>query len=211
MNFLRNSRLISRINFLLAVILTAGNFFYSCNAAYSLDSDPFNETIRILERWTATHWGQDCFVWVVHYPEELIAPWVEAEALRANMNDSQRENFKKNFVNELKLDSSETFLVSVYSFGARPVNLSPVRENITLLAASGERINPVKFDSSLESPSNGVIQGLVFFPKQSNKDYVISLKGMGRDERIFSFEPPEILPSPETDDFSSSVSAFISI
>ena len=197
MNFLRNSRLISRINFLLAVILTAGNFFYSCKAALSLESDPFNETIRILERWTAAHWGQDCFVWVVHYPEELIAPWVESEALRANMTDSQRENFRKNFISELKLDTSETFLVSVYSFGARPVNLSPVKDNITLLAASGERINPVKFDSRLETPSSGVVQGLVFFPKQSNKNYVISLKGMGRDERIFSFAPPETLPAPE--------------
>ena len=196
MSFLRNSRLTSRINFLLAVIAAAGNFFYACSISSALDSDPFNETIRILERWTATHWGQDCFVWVVHYPEELIAPWVESEALRSNMTESQRENFRRNFVNELKLDSSETFLVSVYSFGARPFNLSPVRENITLLAASGERITPSKFDSSLESPSAGVVQGLVFFPKQSNKDYVISLKGMGRDERIFSFGPPEIPPAP---------------
>ncbi len=31
----------------------------------------------------------------------------------------------------------------------------------------------------------------MFFPKQSNKDYVISLKGMGRGERIFSFSPSE--------------------
>ena len=177
--------------------MTAGNFFYSCRISYALEQDPFNETIRILERWTAAHWGQDCFVWIVHYPEELISPWVESEALRANMTDSQREDFRKNFINELKLDSSETFLVSVYSFGARPVNLSPVRENITLLAASGERITPVKFDSSLESPSSGVVQGLIFFPKQSNKDYVISLKGMGRDERIFSFAPPEVPPAPE--------------
>ena len=122
-NYLQNSRLINYARFLLVVIIIAASNFFCVEKIFAA-SDPFNDTIRILERWTATHWGQDCFVWIVHYPEELIAPWVESEALRANMTDSQRENFRKNFISELKLDSSETFLVSVYSFGARPVNLS---------------------------------------------------------------------------------------
>ncbi len=43
-----------------------------CDAAVT---NPFDETIRILERWTVTHWGRNCFVWIVHYPEELVDPW----------------------------------------------------------------------------------------------------------------------------------------
>ena len=39
------------------------------------------------------------------------------------------------------------------------------------------------------------MQGLVFFPKQTNKDYAIALKGMSANERIFSFAPPEESPS----------------
>ena len=192
-NYRRNNRSIKLFaKFLLAVIIIAvSNFF--CAAAYA---DPFNDTIRILERWTATHWGQDCFVWIVHYPEELINPWVEAEAIRAGMSDTQQEAYRKNFVSELQLDKSETFLLSVYSFGANPVNLSPLRDNIALISGSGERVKPVRFDAGLEIPSRGVIQGLVFFPKQINKNYSISLKGIGRNERLFTFAPLEPAPAP---------------
>lgn len=183
---------------LLAVIFTAGIFFTLSQYAHALDA--YDETIRILEQWTSSHWGQDCFVWIVHYPDEIVDAWTESEALRSGMNDAERERFRRNFISELKLDSSETFLVSVYSFGARPVNLSPVRDNISLLASTGERIKPTRFDSSLENSSPGIIQGLVFFPKQSNKDYVIALNGMGRNERIFSFSPPEpVMPKPKED------------
>ena len=180
---------------LLAVVFTAGIFFTLPHSSHALDAS--DETIRILERWTSSHWGQDCFVWIVHYPDEIVDAWTESEALRSGMSDSERERFRRNFINELKLDSSETFLVSIYSFGARPVNLSPVRDNISLLASTGERIKPTRYDNSLDNPSSGVIQGLVFFPKQSNKDYVIALNGMGRRERIFSFTPPEPVTPPK--------------
>ena len=206
MSFRRNRVLISAGRLLLAMILTAGIFFVPLNltftgatftviTAYGAEMTAFDQTIRILERWTSAHWGQDCFVWVVHYPEELAAPWAESEAVRSGMSEAEQERFRENFVSELKLDTSETFLISVYSFGARPVNLNPVRDNVSLLAATGERIRPEKYDSALDNPSLGVVQGLVFFPKQTNKDYVIGLRGMGRSERIFSFAPPET-PAP---------------
>ncbi len=178
-----------RILLLALAIAGAGNFL----PAYSADLSPSDNTIRLLERWTSAHWGQDCFVWVVHYPEEIADVWAEAEALRSGMSDAERERYRKNFVSELQLDKSETFLVSVYSFGARPVNLSPVRDNVSLFMSTGERVKPSRYDGSLENPSAGVVQGLVFFPKQSNKDYVIGIRGMDSRERVFSFEPP---PSP---------------
>ena len=176
-----------RVALLALMIIGAGNFL----PAYSADLSPSDETIRILERWTASHWGHDCFVWVVHYPEEIADAWTASEALRSGMSESDRARYRADFVSELQLDKSETFLVSVYSFGARPVNLSPVRENVSLFTADGERIKPTRYDSSLDSPSGGVVQGLVFFPKQSNKDYVVGIRGMDSKERVFSFAPVE--------------------
>lgn len=196
MNYRLNSRLIRLRNLLPVVIFAAGIFFAHVFYAHAAEISPFDETVRILERWTSAHWGQDCFVWVVHYPEEIAEAWTNSEALRSGMSDAERESFRKNFVNELELDKSETFLISVYSFGGRPVNLSPVKENISLLASTGERIKPTRYDSALDYPSNGVVQGLVFFPKQSNKDYIIGIKGMGSSERIFSFAPVEAQPVP---------------
>ena len=85
MSFRQNKILISARKLLLAGIFTAGIFFARANAA---EVTAFDQTIRILERWTSSHWGQDCFVWIVHYPEELAKPWAESEALRAGMNAS---------------------------------------------------------------------------------------------------------------------------
>ena len=200
LNFPQIKALISlKILLLALVFIGAGNFL----PAYSADLSPSDNTIRLLERWTSSHWGNDCFVWVVHYPEEIADAWTESEAIRTGMNDAERKRYRENFVSELQLDSSETFLVSVYSFGARPVNLSPVRDNISLFTATGERVKPSHYDGSLENPSVGVIQGLVFFPKQSNKDYVIGIRGMDSKERVFSFEPqpaPAPAPAKKNDD-----------
>ena len=188
--------MLTRLKILLLALIVGAGFLFSFLPAYSAELSPSDRTIRMLERWTSSHWGQDCFVWVVHYPEDIADVWAESEAVRAGMTDAERERFKRNFVSELQLDKSETFLVSVYSFGARPVNLSPVKDNVSLLSASGERIKPVRYDGSLENPSGGVVQGLVFFPKQRDKDYAIGLRGMDRIERIFSFAPPETLQTP---------------
>ena len=185
MSCLLNRILTSRKYLLLAVVL-AGNFFYA-PVLYAQE----DEAIKILERNTSAHWGQDCFVWVVHYPEEIVDAWVDAEARRTGMNDGQRARYRRNFIAELQLDTSETFLVSIYSFGSRPVNIAPADNNISLFTASGERIKPSRYDSSLDYPSAGIVQGLVFFPKQRIKDYVIGMRGMGEDERIFSFAPPQ--------------------
>ena len=181
--------------------------FFSLSTAFALEANnPFNETVRILERWTSSHWGRDCFVWVVHYPRDLIEPWTASEAIKSGMTDSERENYRQKFISDLQLNESETFLVSIYSFGARPLNISPVDDNISLLTSSGERIKPSKYDSSLDYPANGVIQGLVFFPKQSNKNFSIVLKGMGvHEERVFSFEPPEYVPVPQKEEKKADV------
>ncbi|MBR1671332.1 MAG: hypothetical protein IJ702_00200 [Fretibacterium sp.] len=149
---------------------------------------PVDETMRILERWTSAHWGQDCFVWVVHYPEELAGPWVETEAQKAGMTEEARDAYREKFVAELELNRSETFLVSVYSFGPRPVSLAPVSDNIVLLTSSGARVRPTRYDSGLDNPAGGVVQGLVFFPKQPDEDFSLAIRGLGiHEEQLFSF------------------------
>ena len=169
-------------------------------------ANPFGETIRVLEQWTVSHWGRDCFVWIVYYPKELIEPWVEAEALRVGMSEAERRAYRDTFVSELRMDEAEPFLVSVYSFGARPVSLAPVSDNILLVTAAGERVRPVRYDTNLDQPLRGLVQGLVFFPKQRDTDFAVAVKGMGGyDERLFSFAPAASLggwdgeadPSPE--------------
>ena len=153
-------------------------------------ANPFGETIRVLEQWTVSHWGRDCFVWIVYYPEELIEPWVEAEALRVGMSEAERRAYRDTFISELRMDKAEPFLVSVYAFGTRPVSLAPVSDNILLVTAAGERVRPVRYDTNLDQPLRGMVQGLVFFPKQQNTDFAVAVKGMGGyDERLFSFTP----------------------
>ncbi|GHS85977.1 hypothetical protein AGMMS49957_03220 [Synergistales bacterium] len=161
------------------------------NGAIASPATPFEETVSILENQTAFHWGRDCLVWIVHYPEALAEPWAEAEAQRRGMTESEKEAYEKGFISQLSLDTMEPFLFTVYSFGARPLSLAPISENVALLTERGERVKPVRYDRSLDGPLNGVVQGLVFFPKQKDGDFSLSVKGMGvSDENLFAFSPP---------------------
>ena len=171
-------------------------------------ANPFEDTIRILENRTAFHWGRDCLVWVVHYSENLVDPWVEAEAGRVGMTDSERSAYRESFVSDLSIGRSEPVLVTVHAFGARPLNFSPFSEKIALVTPSGERVKPTKYDKALDQPLSGVVQGLVFFPKQSDPDFAITIAGLGvYNERVFSFarEGPisgsgQVVETPEEDE-----------
>ncbi|GHV35572.1 hypothetical protein FACS1894187_08590 [Synergistales bacterium] len=143
-----------------------------------------------MEDHTAFHWGRDCLVWIVNYPEDLAEPWAEAEAQRRGMTESEKEAYKKSFISQLSLDTMEPFLFTVYSFGARPLSLAPISEKVALLTGRGERVKPVRYDKSLDGPLNGIVQGLVFFPKQNNDSFSVSVRGMGvGDENLFVFSP----------------------
>ncbi|MDR2180704.1 MAG: hypothetical protein LBP21_10380 [Synergistaceae bacterium] len=157
------------------------------------EGNPFEETIQILENRTSFHWGRDCFVWIVHYPEELVDPWVESEAGRVGMTESERKSYKEGFVSELSIGTMEPFLLTVYAFGPRPLDFAPISEKIALVTAEGERVKPSRYDRVFDQAINGVVQGLIFFPKQRDKDFALVLRGMGvYDERIFAFSnrPP---------------------
>ncbi|MDR1377974.1 MAG: hypothetical protein LBJ36_02850 [Synergistaceae bacterium] len=151
-------------------------------------ANSFEDTIRILENRTSFHWGQDCLVWVVHYPEELVDPWVDSEAVRTGMTESERRSYKEGFISGLSIGEAEPFLFTVYAFGPRPLNFSPLSEKIALVTAEGKRVKPIRYDRTLDQPLSGLVQGLVFFPKQNEGDFALAVQGMGvYDERIFAF------------------------
>jgi hypothetical protein len=162
----------------------------------------FEDTIQILENRTSFHWGRDCLVWIVHYPEDLVDPWVESEAGRVGMTESERESYKEGFVSGLSIGTMEPFLLTVYAFGPRPLDFSPISEKIALITSDGERVNPSRYDRTLDQPISGVVQGLVFFPKQRDKDFALALRGMGvYDERIFAFSDRLLVENTPADAF----------
>lgn len=176
------SQIIRRISFwaLLLCVLFGG--------AQNAPAGPFEDTVRILENSTSFHWGRDCLVWIVHYPEALVDPWADSEAGRTGMTESERTAYKESFVKDLSIGKLEPFLFTVYAFGIRPLSFAPFAEKIALVTSGGERLKPVRYDRVLDQPINGIAQGLVFFPKQKDGGFALSVRGMGvYDERIFAF------------------------
>lgn len=169
-----------KIFFVLLVVLLC----FASTAAAS----PIEDMVVELERSTSFHWGQDCLVWIVHYGQGVVNPWVEAEAAKANFTQSQKEEYRRAFVSELRMSEAEPFLLSVYAFGASPLLLKPFEEKIALVNSSGQRLKPISYERVFDEPIQGMVQGLVFFPKQAGSDFAIALKGLGVfDERMFQF------------------------
>jgi hypothetical protein len=149
---------------------------------------PLEDTVRILERETSFHWGRDCLVWIVHYPEDLVDPWVDAEAGRAGMSEAERRAYRESFMSDISMGKAEAFLFTVYAFGPRPLSFAPFSEKVALVTSEGKRFKPVRYDRFLDQPVSGIAQGLVFFPKQKGEEYALAVQGMGvYDERLFAF------------------------
>ncbi|MDR0654071.1 MAG: hypothetical protein LBG12_12310 [Synergistaceae bacterium] len=166
-------------------------FLVACSAAlgsvsFAADRD---DALSILDSWTCVRWGEDNIAWVVHYPEELVEPWVRSEAARQNMRPEQVEELRKSFSGELRIGSATAILLSVYGYGAAQTNLAPLSKNIVLIDSSGKRIAPIVFEKKLDSPISGMTQGLVFFPLQRDKNFRIAVTGLIPDrETNFTFQ-----------------------
>lgn len=155
-------------------------------------SGDIGEATAILERWTSFHWGRDCLVWIVHYPEELVDPWIRAEAARGGMSEGEREDYRKAFVSDLRIDDTEPFLVTIYSFGPRPLDFGGFAEAVSLVTAGGRKVKPLSYERKFDQPVSGIVQGLVFFPKQSDKNFSLAMRRLGVvDEQLFSFAREE--------------------
>ncbi|MFA7620536.1 MAG: hypothetical protein WCY56_01685 [Aminobacteriaceae bacterium] len=158
-------------------------------AGRSHGSDAATTAMSILERWTAFHWGRDCLVWLVHYPEELVEPWVEAEAARSGMSQAERDQYRLSFTSELRISEAEPFLLTVYVFSPRPLDLGRFESSIMLLTGDGRKIPPVSYERKFDQPLSGITQGLVFFPKQEDKDFTVVLRNLGiQEEQYFAFD-----------------------
>ncbi|WP_286934830.1 MULTISPECIES: hypothetical protein [Aminobacterium] len=159
-----------------------------CLVSPSWGLEPLARATDILEKWTVSHWGRDCLVWIVHYPEELVEPWVDAESTRAALSPGERDAYKKAFMEQLRIGESEPFLITFYSFGARSLSLSPFSENVSLVLRDGSRVKPTSYERKFDEPISGVVQGLVFFPYQNASSFSVAIKGLGiEDEKMFNF------------------------
>ncbi len=165
-------------------------------AAPAAGSDAIGEATAILERWTSFHWGRDCLVWIVHYPEELVDPWVDSEAARGGMSEGEREEYRKAFVSELRIGDTEPFLVTIYAFGPRPLDFGGFASSVRLVTKNGDAVPPLSYEGKFDQPVSGIVQGLVFFPKQRDKEFSVAMRRLGVvEEQLFSFggEGPEAL------------------
>lgn len=151
-------------------------------------SEAIREATEILERWTSFHWGRDCLVWIVHYPEELVDPWVESEAARGGMSEGEKEEYRRAFVSELRISDTEPFLVTIYAFGPRPLDFGGFASAVRLVNQNGDAVSPLSYEGKFDQPVSGIVQGLVFFPKQAGKDFSVAMRRLGVvEEQLFSF------------------------
>ncbi|MDR3164877.1 MAG: hypothetical protein LBU13_04805 [Synergistaceae bacterium] len=152
-------------------------------------ADDRDDVFNILDAWTCVRWGEDNIAWIVHYPEELVEPWVRSEAARYNMRPEQTDEIRKSFSDELRIGSATAILLSVYGYGAAQTNLAPMAKNIVLIDSAGKRIAPIVFEKKLDNPISGLMQGFVFFPLQQDKNFRISVRGLVPDrETNFTFQ-----------------------
>lgn len=148
--------------------------------------EALREVTSILERYTAFRWGEDCLIWVVHYPEELVDPWVRLEAAKRGFSAADAATYKQSFLRDLRMGDSEPVLLTVYQFGGSPLSLAPLSEHLALVNDRGERFTPSSYDDSFDGALSGVVQGLVFFPRQEGT-FTLSLSGVAGEEQFFAF------------------------
>ncbi|MDR3075891.1 MAG: hypothetical protein LBU26_01220 [Synergistaceae bacterium] len=161
---------------------------FSCAAWNMCYADDRKTAFDILDAWTCVRWGEDNIAWVVHYPEELVDPWVSSEAEKQKLRPEQADELRKSFSEELRIGSATAVLLYVYGYGASPVNLSPMGKNIALIDSSGKRVSPIVFEKKLDGPISGLVQGFIFFPLQADKNFRIAVKGLIPDrETSFAF------------------------
>jgi hypothetical protein len=175
----------ARLNFFFGLLIALA-VLVQCTASRA---DDRKDALALLDQWTSIRWGDDNLTWVVHYPDEFVDLWVRSEAEKGRMTPQQADEYRKSFTDELRTGAATAVLLSVHAFGQNPINLAPLAKNISLVDSSGKRSSPIAFEKKLDGPLNGLVQGLVFFPKQAKDDFAIAVNGLAREgETIFSFQ-----------------------
>jgi hypothetical protein len=142
-----------------------------------------DEAEMILDGRTAFHWGADYLAWVVHYPDDVVEPWVRSQTKGAgDPTGRMAEEFRRS----LRMDDSTPVLLSVHCFGGNAVNLKPLPEKLKLRKADGEVLVPKSYERVFDEPLTGLVQGLVFFPKIEGP-FELLFSASGKDETVLEF------------------------
>ncbi|EHM09678.1 hypothetical protein TheveDRAFT_0517 [Thermanaerovibrio velox DSM 12556] len=135
------------------------------------------ETVALhLDRWSAIRWGSDCVVWLVHYPEEMVPAWVNLESKRRGLSPKDASAYERSFREQLRMNTSRPFLLTIQVFGS-PLRLAPLKDKLSL-SSKGRVFKPSAYDRRLDQPISGLVQGLVFFPREAVPPYRIEIKGI---------------------------------
>ncbi len=157
-------------------------------AAPAAGSDAIGEATAILERWTSFHWGRDCLVWIVHYPEELVDPWVDSEAARGGMSEGERKNTARPSFRNSGSATPNPFLSPFTPSAPRPLDFGGFASSVRLVTKNGDAVPPLSYEGKFDQPVSGIVQGLVFFPKQRDKEFSVAMRRLGVvEEQLFSF------------------------
>lgn len=177
----------AKIIFFMFLLLSASSV--SAQQQRSADIALAQEKVSaILDQWTVLRWGQDSVVWIVHYPEELVDPYVRLETLRMNLTAEQSAAYRQAFRDELRMGKAKAFMFSVHVFGDKPVSMGPLSQTLLLTESSGTSYRPLSYEKKLDAPVGRFVQGFVFFKPFKDRNFKISIKNLipGR-ESIFIF------------------------
>ncbi len=156
-------------------------------------SDLEYKFFSLMDKWTRFKWGPDFVIYIVHYHEDLIDPWVELESIRRGLTVIEASRYRENFIKDLRFDTAEAFLITIENFSKKPISLAPLKKRLFLKLPDGQELPPLYFDRHLEEPILGRVQGIVFFPKQQdmNDGFEIIIKGFydGKKDITFCWEP----------------------
>ncbi len=144
-----------------------------------------NPVETILDGRTAFRWGRDFLVWAVHYPEDMVDPWVRS---RTGGAGDPTGKMAEDFRCSLKMDKSTPVLLSLHSYTDRAIELKPLSEKFFLQTSDGERLAPTSYDNLFDSPITGLVQGLVFFPLVEGPFELVLFPDRGGE---LTFEFPE--------------------
>ena len=176
------SRLFKRIRSiflsLLIVLLTGSGCIAAVNTESVLIAEYQQKVSDILDKWTVFRWGTDNLAWLVHYPAELVEPYVQLETARRKLKPQQVEEYRKAFIGELRIGSATAFMLSVHVFGSEPIKLSPISETVLLVDPSGKGIKPISYEKKLDAPMIGLVQGFIFFKKQESQSLKVLIRGL---------------------------------
>ncbi len=152
-----------RILPLLAVLLLS--------AVPAAGSEAIREATEILERWTSFHWGRDCLVWIVHYPEELVDPWVESEAARGGMSEGKRKNTGGLLSPNSGFPRRNPSLSPFTPSAPAPWTFGGFVSAVSLVNKNGDKAAPLSYERKFDQPVSGIVQGWSSFRNRRTRNF----------------------------------------